>query len=177
MDEVNEAWAGLGYYRRARFLLEGAQTIAAGPGAAMPRNAKDWLKIPGKFRCSDCHVLWLMCSDPGCQPWTVKAGSKSRAANVLPVLHTIRAMPLAVAKVWPKPLHSSGQHLIVATQACQGRRKIHAPRIMGTLKPLLYGSSFLCVRPAASACKDTMCTKSVMISNSSFDWTDCHAAR
>ncbi len=57
LDEVNEAWAGLGYYRRARFLLEGAQTIAAGPGAAMPRTAKAWLKIPG--RCSFFHMIDL----------------------------------------------------------------------------------------------------------------------
>ena len=28
-EEVNELWAGLGYYRRARFLLEGARHISA----------------------------------------------------------------------------------------------------------------------------------------------------
>ncbi|CAK7349187.1 unnamed protein product [Dovyalis caffra] len=30
LEEVNEMWAGLGYYRRARFLLEGAKMIVAG---------------------------------------------------------------------------------------------------------------------------------------------------
>ncbi len=49
LDEVNEAWAGLGYYRRARFLLEGAQNIAARPDGQMPRTAQEWLKIPGGY--------------------------------------------------------------------------------------------------------------------------------
>lgn len=48
LDEVNESWAGLGYYRRARFLLQGAQAIAARKGCTMPRTAPDWLKIPGR---------------------------------------------------------------------------------------------------------------------------------
>ena len=59
LDEVNEAWAGLGYYRRARFLLEGAQAIAAQAGGAMPLTAHAWLKIPG--RCPALHALIVGC--------------------------------------------------------------------------------------------------------------------
>lgn len=62
LDEVNEAWAGLGYYRRARFLLEGAQVIAARPGASMPRTAQDWLKIPG--RCPALRAPASVCQIP-----------------------------------------------------------------------------------------------------------------
>jgi adenine-specific DNA glycosylase len=38
-------WAGLGYYRRARFLLEGARWVCS--AGAMPRTAKDLAGIPG----------------------------------------------------------------------------------------------------------------------------------
>ncbi|KAK9825555.1 hypothetical protein WJX74_005883 [Apatococcus lobatus] len=63
LDEVNEAWAGLGYYRRARFLLEGAQAIAAGPGGTMPRTAQDWLKIPGVGAYTSRSVASIGCQE------------------------------------------------------------------------------------------------------------------
>ncbi|XP_020226913.1 adenine DNA glycosylase isoform X2 [Cajanus cajan] len=46
LEEVNEMWAGLGYYRRARFLLEGAKKIAA-EGGKIPNVASMLRKIPG----------------------------------------------------------------------------------------------------------------------------------
>ncbi|XP_057450814.1 adenine DNA glycosylase isoform X2 [Lotus japonicus] len=46
LEEVNEMWAGLGYYRRARFLLEGAKKIVA-EGGKIPRLASMLRKIPG----------------------------------------------------------------------------------------------------------------------------------
>ncbi|XP_023738695.1 adenine DNA glycosylase [Lactuca sativa] len=46
IEEVNEMWAGLGYYRRARFLLEGAKTIVE-EGGQFPKSLKDLLKVPG----------------------------------------------------------------------------------------------------------------------------------
>ncbi|KAK7292766.1 hypothetical protein RJT34_15619 [Clitoria ternatea] len=46
LEEVNEMWAGLGYYRRARFLLEGAKKIVA-EGGRIPREASMLRKIPG----------------------------------------------------------------------------------------------------------------------------------
>ncbi|XP_056171662.1 adenine DNA glycosylase [Syzygium oleosum] len=46
LEEVNEMWAGLGYYRRARFLLEGAKMIVAG-GEGFPRTVGALRKIPG----------------------------------------------------------------------------------------------------------------------------------
>nr|KYP57661.1 A/G-specific adenine DNA glycosylase [Cajanus cajan] len=46
VQEVNEMWAGLGYYRRARFLLEGAKKIAA-EGGKIPNVASMLRKIPG----------------------------------------------------------------------------------------------------------------------------------
>ncbi|XP_042395779.1 adenine DNA glycosylase-like [Zingiber officinale] len=44
-EEVNEMWAGLGYYRRARFLLEGAKSIVQ--GGMFPQTAAELLKVQG----------------------------------------------------------------------------------------------------------------------------------
>lgn len=45
--QVNAAWAGLGYYRRARYLLEGAQYVVAEHGGVFPRTSRELQKIPG----------------------------------------------------------------------------------------------------------------------------------
>ncbi|KAF3971006.1 hypothetical protein CMV_005350 [Castanea mollissima] len=46
LEEVNEMWAGLGYYRRARFLLEGARMIVA-KGSGFPKTVSALQKIQG----------------------------------------------------------------------------------------------------------------------------------
>ncbi|XP_050125268.1 adenine DNA glycosylase isoform X1 [Malus sylvestris] len=46
LEEVNEMWAGLGYYRRARFLLEGARMIVA-EGVQFPKTVSQLRKVPG----------------------------------------------------------------------------------------------------------------------------------
>ena len=47
LEEVNAMWAGLGYYRRARFLLEGAQYVMQHHGGSFPGTSKELQKIPG----------------------------------------------------------------------------------------------------------------------------------
>ena len=49
MDEVNEMWAGLGYYRRARYLLEGAKYVMQECGGEFPSTTQELQKIPGPF--------------------------------------------------------------------------------------------------------------------------------
>ncbi|XP_058197461.1 adenine DNA glycosylase isoform X1 [Rhododendron vialii] len=46
LEEVNEMWAGLGYYRRARYLLEGAKKIVEG-GDIFPKTVAALRKVPG----------------------------------------------------------------------------------------------------------------------------------
>eukprot|EP00698_Gefionella_okellyi_P004859 TRINITY_DN14491_c0_g1_i1.p1 TRINITY_DN14491_c0_g1~~TRINITY_DN14491_c0_g1_i1.p1 ORF type:complete len:590 (-),score=132.58 TRINITY_DN14491_c0_g1_i1:17-1672(-) len=46
-EEVNEMWAGLGYYRRARFLLQGAQEIMSKHNGLFPSTAKELQAISG----------------------------------------------------------------------------------------------------------------------------------
>ncbi|PKA56228.1 A/G-specific adenine DNA glycosylase [Apostasia shenzhenica] len=45
LEEVNEMWAGLGYYRRARFLLEGAKVIAE--NGVFPRSSSALRSVQG----------------------------------------------------------------------------------------------------------------------------------
>lgn len=47
LDSVRAAWAGLGYYRRARYLHEGAQFLVAN---GWPQSAKEWGAVPGVGR-------------------------------------------------------------------------------------------------------------------------------
>jgi A/G-specific adenine glycosylase len=46
-DAVMAAWAGLGYYARARNLLKCARTVAARPGAAFPDTEDELRGLPG----------------------------------------------------------------------------------------------------------------------------------
>jgi A/G-specific adenine glycosylase len=46
-SDVQLHWAGLGYYRRARFLHTAAQHIEEGLGGEMPRTSESLLSIPG----------------------------------------------------------------------------------------------------------------------------------
>ncbi|KAL0917963.1 hypothetical protein M5K25_013075 [Dendrobium thyrsiflorum] len=45
LEEVNQIWAGLGYYRRARFLLEGAKSIV--DEGKFPRSASELRCVKG----------------------------------------------------------------------------------------------------------------------------------
>ena len=45
--DVMQAWAGLGYYARARNLLACARTVTAGHGGTFPASEADLLKLPG----------------------------------------------------------------------------------------------------------------------------------
>ena len=46
-EDVNQLWAGLGYYRRARFLLEGARHVTEALGGRFPETAAGLRGIPG----------------------------------------------------------------------------------------------------------------------------------
>merc|ERR1712091_686904 len=46
-EEVTRAWAGLGYYRRARFLHKGARHVVERLGGALPSGVAELKEIPG----------------------------------------------------------------------------------------------------------------------------------
>ncbi|MAW60726.1 MAG: A/G-specific adenine glycosylase [Planctomycetes bacterium] len=67
-DEVLRHWAGLGYYRRARFLHRAAQElVAAGArgqgGAAWPQSAAAWAELPGIGEYTAAAVASLSCGE------------------------------------------------------------------------------------------------------------------
>lgn len=45
--KVNSVWAGLGYYRRAKMLHEGAKKVVEVHGGCLPSTAKELKEIPG----------------------------------------------------------------------------------------------------------------------------------
>ena len=47
LDDVLAAWAGLGYYTRARNLWNGAQAVTARWGGELPRHASELREVPG----------------------------------------------------------------------------------------------------------------------------------
>lgn len=55
-EDVNAQWAGLGYYRRARFLLQGARYAVEHNGGELPSSAQELLKVPGIGRYTAASV-------------------------------------------------------------------------------------------------------------------------
>lgn len=55
-DEVLAAWAGLGYYRRAKFLRAGAIHVAQALGGLMPAAASELAKLPGIGRSTAAAI-------------------------------------------------------------------------------------------------------------------------
>jgi A/G-specific adenine glycosylase len=47
IDDINKLWAGLGYYRRAKQLLEGARKVVSDFGSVVPSTVPELLSIPG----------------------------------------------------------------------------------------------------------------------------------
>lgn len=62
-DEVNDMWAGLGYYRRARFLLEGAKYVVHDLNGTFPRTAHELQKIPGIGAYTSCAIASQACGE------------------------------------------------------------------------------------------------------------------
>ncbi len=62
--EVLRAWAGLGYYARARNLLAAARRIAARPGRDCPRDLDSWLALPGVGRYTAAAVSSIAFGQP-----------------------------------------------------------------------------------------------------------------
>lgn len=57
LEEVLEAWSGLGYYRRARHLYEGARVVIAREGARFPTTVEEALELPGIGRYTAGAIL------------------------------------------------------------------------------------------------------------------------
>jgi A/G-specific adenine glycosylase len=60
LDEVYSLWSGLGYYRRARFLHEGARHIMLAHDGLFPSTLTEVLKLPG-VGPSTAHAILAFC--------------------------------------------------------------------------------------------------------------------
>ncbi|GIL53085.1 hypothetical protein Vafri_8774 [Volvox africanus] len=83
IDTVNTLWAGLGYYRRARYLLDGARFVVEKLGGRFPRTATELVKIPGVGPYTSAAVA------------SIAFGSPAAAVdgNVIRVVSRLRALP------------------------------------------------------------------------------------
>jgi len=63
-EEVNDMWAGLGYYRRAKYLLDGAKYVMEKLGGTFPKNADELKKIPGVGAYTSRAIASQACGEP-----------------------------------------------------------------------------------------------------------------
>jgi A/G-specific adenine glycosylase len=61
---VMAAWAGLGYYSRARKLIECARVVAARPGAQFPQNAGELAQLPGIGSYTSAAIAAIAFDEP-----------------------------------------------------------------------------------------------------------------
>jgi A/G-specific adenine glycosylase len=64
LEEVLRHWAGLGYYRRARYLHAAAREVVATRGGELPRTAADWLTLPGVGRYTAAAIASIAFGEP-----------------------------------------------------------------------------------------------------------------
>jgi A/G-specific adenine glycosylase len=88
IDAVLHAWAGLGYYRRARMLHAAAREVVREHRGVVPRDPKVFGSLPGVGRYTTGAVLSIAYGEP----LAVLDG------NVARVLSRIEALPLAVKR-------------------------------------------------------------------------------
>lgn len=82
-DDVLHAWQGLGYYSRARRLLEGARYLIREHGSELPKTPAAWLDVPGVGRYTAGAVT------------SIAFGAKAPVVdgNVMRVLCRLYALP------------------------------------------------------------------------------------
>ncbi|MBR57571.1 MAG: A/G-specific adenine glycosylase [Myxococcales bacterium] len=64
LDEVRAEWSGLGYYRRARYLWEGARYIVEQHGGVFPDNSTALQAVPGIGEYTSCAVAAIAFGEP-----------------------------------------------------------------------------------------------------------------
>ncbi len=89
-DDVMKAWAGLGYYSRARNLHLAARAVAARPGAAFPDTAEGLTALPGVGAYTSAAIAAIAFG----RPEPVVDGNVERVTTRLEAIET----PLPAAK-------------------------------------------------------------------------------
>lgn len=63
-EAVNQMWAGLGYYRRARYLLQGARHVRDVLGGTLPTTSAELQAIPGVGAYTGNAIASIACGQP-----------------------------------------------------------------------------------------------------------------
>ena len=63
-DEVLTHWSGLGYYRRARFLHQGARAVVHDYGGRMPQSSEGLRKLPGIGEYTSAAIASIAFGEP-----------------------------------------------------------------------------------------------------------------
>lgn len=93
LDDVCGAWAGLGYYSRARNLHRAAQTVAREHGGTFPRNSADVRALPGIGAYTAAAIGAIAFGEP-------VAAMDGNAERVIARLHAVEdELPKAKAKL------------------------------------------------------------------------------
>ncbi len=111
VDDVLAAWSGLGYYRRARLLHEGAK--AAAERGAMPESVDELMSIPGIGR----YTAGAIASIAFQQRAAIVDGNVARVIARLEAIESPLGSPELMRKVW---LHA--EELV---GACEDPRKFN----------------------------------------------------
>src|SRR5690606_29904788 len=92
-DDIMRAWAGLGYYSRARNLKKCADLVVADYGADFPQNAAELKKLPGIGDYTSAAIAAIAFN----QPEPVVDGNVERVVTRLYAITT--ALPQAKPQI------------------------------------------------------------------------------
>ncbi len=96
ISDVLELWAGLGYYRRARMLHEGAKYVAQLPGKTLPSAPAELLKIPGIGK----YTAGAIASIAFGKPEPLVDGNVIRVLTRIFGIKTDIGSPKTIEKIW-----------------------------------------------------------------------------
>ncbi|KAF0852162.1 mitochondrial adenine DNA glycosylase [Andalucia godoyi] len=96
LDQVNAAWQGLGYYRRAKLLHEGAQRVVSEYSGNLPRNSSMLEDIPGIGKYTAGAVASIAYGEPA----PVVDGNVLRVYSRLFAIGDDIKAPATVKKFW-----------------------------------------------------------------------------
>ena len=105
LDEVLALWAGLGYYRRARYVYDGAQQLAQHKAThgAWPSNVTQWQSLPGVGR-STAHAIMASVYN---QPYVIWDANAARVLSR--VVHGKHPLGYSPSQTWSFVEHVASQ--------------------------------------------------------------------
>ncbi|BAM03619.1 A/G-specific adenine glycosylase [Phycisphaera mikurensis] len=143
-QEVLAAWAGLGYYRRARNLHAAAKAVVAEHGGAVPRTAEQLLGLPGVGRYTAGAVASIAFGEPA----PILDGNVMR---VLARLHAIEEpvdRPATQKRLWAEAA------ALVRAAADRGAQSGDGEAVRNFNQALMELGALVCTpkRPSCLAC-------------------------